>query len=374
MNTEKYIVYILCLAIGSILSCSEMDESMRRFIKDGQTITYAPKVNADSAEAFAGRERIKLSMRALNPRIGSMKISWDNDAKSVTVPVESSGSEGDFEVLLSDMPEKSYSFQIVAYDRLQNSSIAVVVPGNVYGEIYAGALKARVIRDAVFDEQGNLQVMWSGASSGTIGAILRYTDVAGAQHEIYESTRDITEIPGFKPNSNLEYQTVFLPEPTAIDTFYSDMAVRFVEGPRIDISKAGWTATASSYDGRSCCRSPAYAIDENTSTEWVNSIVPQAVFPHTITIDMGEEHPLRGFSFVQRQNTNASLLKDFQVLVSTDSAVWNSMGDYTLLTVKSIQYIDTPEAATARYFRVICKSANDNGKNLGLPEVGAFVR
>jgi hypothetical protein len=248
------------------------------------------------------------------------------------------------------------------------------VPGNVYGEIYAGTLKPRVIKDAVFDGQGNLQVIWRGASSGTIGTTLKYTDVAGAQHEIYESARDITVIPGFKPNSELEYQTVFLPEPTAIDTFYSNKAVRFVEGPRIDISKVGWTATASSYDARSCCRSPAYAIDGNISTEWVNSIVPQTVFPHTITVDMGQEHPLRGFSFVQRQNTTASLLKDFQVLVSTDSAVWISVGDYALSTTKSVQYIDIPEAAIARYFRVICKSANDNGKNLGLPEVGAFVR
>jgi hypothetical protein len=374
MNTEKYIVCILCLAIGSLLSCSEMDENMRRFIKDGQTITYAPKVNADSAEAFAGRNRIKLSMRALNPRIGSMKISWDNDAKSVTVPVETSVGEGDFEVLLPDMFEKSYSFKIVAYDRLQNSSISVVVPGNVYGEIYASTLKARLISDAVFDEQGDLQVIWRGANRGTIGTILKYTDVAGMQHEIFESTRDITEIPEFKPNSNLEYQTLFLPEPTAIDTFYSDMAVRFIEGPRIDISKAGWTATASSYDGRSCCRGPLYAIDDILTTEWVNSIVPQTVFPHTITIDMGQQHPLRGFSFVQRQNSTASMLKDFQVLVSTDSATWNSMGHYTVLAIKDKQYIDIPQTENARYIQVICKSANDGGKNLALAEVGAFIR
>lgn len=374
MNKGKYIACALFVAMVAFFSCTEMDESMRRFIKNGEITMYAPKVNPDSVDAFSGRNRIQLSIADLNPRISNLKISWNNQAKSVTVPVEGISNGDKLDVLLSDMEEKSHSFEMVAYDYLENPSVKVTVSGNVYGEIYASTLKPRVIKDAVFDSQGNLRILWYGASSGTIGTILKYMDVNGVVHELFEVKTDVTEIPGFKPNTNLEYQTVFLPEPTAIDTFYSPMTQRFIEGPRVDISKAGWTATASSYDARSCCRGPAYAIDEKITTEWVNSIVPQTVFPHTITIDMGQEHPLRGFSFVQRQNTTASLLKDFEVLVSTDSVTWNSMGNWALLAIKSIQYIDIPQAANARYVRVICKSANDNGKNLGLPEVGAFTR
>lgn len=374
MKKGKYIYHSIFLILGGFLSCSEMDESMMKFMNDGELNVYAPKVNPDSVEAFAGRDRLKLSFKGLNPKVTNVKISWNNNAQSITAPVEGMSPGDDFEVFLSEMDEGAYTFDMVTYDNFENSSIKATVSGNVYGDIYAGTLKPRVIKDVIFNDVGNVEVIWSGANNGTIGTVLKYMDVDGVQQEIFDAIRDTTEIPGFKVNEDLTYQTVFLPEPTAIDTFYSNDAIRYVEGPRIDISKTGWTATASSFDGRSCCRGPAYAIDENITTEWVNSIVPQAVFPHTITIDMGQEHPLRGFSFVQRQNTTASLLKDFQILVSTDSVAWNSMGDYVLSTVKSKQYIDIPEIVNARYIRVICKSANDGGKNLGLPEAGAFTR
>lgn len=364
----------MMLWLAGFISCTDMDEPMMKFIDEEALKVYAPKVNPDSVQVFAGRDRLKVSVAGLSARVRNIRVSWNNEATFVLVPVEGLAADDNFSFLLPDLVEGSHTLTMVTYDNFENQSMRASVSGNVYGDVYAATLRPRVISDVIFNDAGNVEVIWSGANTGTVGTILKYLDVDGVQQEVFESVRDTTEIPGFKRNEELTYQTVFLPEPTAIDTFYSADAVRYIEGPRVDLSKAGWTASASSFDGRRTDRTPAQAIDGNGLTEWVNSIVPQSYFPHTITIDMGAPQPLRGFSILQRQKSSASLLKDFEALVSADSVTWQSMGDFTVASIKDLQYIDIPAVGDVQYFRLICKSANDGKDNLAIAEVGAFIR
>lgn len=374
MNRRIYISGGILLFVAGVLSCSEMNEPMMRFIDEEAVKVYAPKINPDSVQVFAGRDRVKVSVSGLSSRVRNVRVSWNNDAESLLVPVEGLGEGQQFSFLLPGLTEGSHTIAMTTYDNFENQSMRTSASGNVYGDVYASTLRPRVIKDVIFNEAGNVEVIWSGANTGTVGTVLKYQDVDGVQQQLFETVRDTTEILRFKRNEDLTYQTVFLPEPMAIDTFYSPDAVRYIEGPRVDLSKAGWTASASSFDGRRTDRTPAQAIDSNGATEWVNSIVPQSYFPHTITIDMGTPQPLRGFSILQRQKSSASLLKDFEALVSADSVTWESMGNFTVASVKSLQYIDIPKVGDVQYFRLVCKSANDGKDNLAIAEIGAFVR
>src|SRR5699024_1544060 len=80
-------------------------------------------------------------------------------------------------------------------------------------------------------------------------------------------------------------RTLYVPDSTCIDTFYTAYDTVKVIGPPVEISKDGWSATASA-EHKSSRRVAANMIDKDKNTKWLSGVGCCNDYPYTITIDM----------------------------------------------------------------------------------------
>ena len=111
MKLFKKLIFIF-LSIGALISCEE-------FIEEGP-IVYIGKV--DSLKAYAGRNRVMLEwQKLLDPRAKTAKIFWENRTKSTELQLTDKATLT--QVVVEDLAEGSYVFEICTYDTYGNSSI-----------------------------------------------------------------------------------------------------------------------------------------------------------------------------------------------------------------------------------------------------------
>lgn len=360
-----------------ISSCSKMDHTYEHFWNDGERVYPAP---ADSVRVYPGRNRLELSWSIFgDANVSKAKIYWNYRNDSLEVPINSTGKKDTIKAMLSNMEEKSYAFTIYTFNDKGDKSIPVSAVGRVYGDSYINSLFIRLLKNAFYKEDA-LVINWGEPADATsIGSELVYQNTDGVMQTIrIAPDEDSTIIKNFDfhPNSTFAYRTVYLPDTMAIDTFYTAFDTINVKGPRIDILKTGWTATASSFDSRSgsSYRPPVNTIDNNPSTIWVNQISPQTYYPHTLIIDMGQiVEGVDGISLlVMKRNETPSSI---EVLVSADGNDWSTMGTYSVLNIaNTLQYFDFAEKQYIRYFKIIAISPSGNTNNIVIAEVGAYTR
>src|SRR3546814_3760695 len=122
-----------------------MDALYSGFLEEGEFI-YPGK--ADSLRAHPGYNRIQLSWIVLaDPNATNAVIYWDNRADSLEVDLGQVARPDTMRVILNDMEEKAYSFQVVTRDEKGNLSVTSEVLGTVYGDVYQNSLLTRAVRN-----------------------------------------------------------------------------------------------------------------------------------------------------------------------------------------------------------------------------------
>lgn len=227
-------IAILLTMIGGLASCDGMDTHYKDFIKAGP-IVYIGKV--DSLKAFAGRDRIQIEWRKLlDPRAKTATIFWENGTKSVEVQLEPGK---DMKYVIDGLAEGSYIFDVYTYDGLGNTSIKSETTGTVYGAGYEKLLFNSQIKSAVLKNK-ILTVTFAAPQDNTlIGSEIRYINTDGEEETanlVYRTVIKGDEESG-EPDKvvintkieiknlsgkRIEFRSVYLPEPTAIDYFYTD--------------------------------------------------------------------------------------------------------------------------------------------------------
>ena len=107
---------LMLLAIAS-QSCTDMNDLTDKYLDEGE-IVYAAKV--DSVGVRAGENRIQLDIYVKAQRVENLRVYWNNYEDSVDVEI--GGKTGVFPVILDDMPESGYLFQLVSFDKFGNRS------------------------------------------------------------------------------------------------------------------------------------------------------------------------------------------------------------------------------------------------------------
>lgn len=217
MRLFKNLTLVL-LFIGTLVSCDTMDATYKEFIEDGP-IVYIGKV--DSLKAYAGRNRTMLEwQKLLDPRAKTAKIFWENRTKSVEVPLIDNTKLIQF--VIDGLAEGTYVFEVCTYDTHGNSSIMSEVPCTVYGGVYEKLLFNTKVKTAVL-KNGVLTITFATSLESTfLGSEITYTTSEGENKtvilEVPETQIKIDEFAG----SHITYRSVYLPERTAIDYFYSE--------------------------------------------------------------------------------------------------------------------------------------------------------
>ncbi len=378
LEMKKHTVRVNCLLITTlfltIFSCGDMDETYRHFWDDGEKIYPAP---ADSLKVYSGKNRVAISWIVKgDPNVKMAKIYWNNRTDSLEVPFQSTGKKDSLYVLIEDLVEGTYSFDVFTYNGKGNKSVPRSVVGTVFGDSYGNALLPRYMQSA-FHDNNTLTITWgSPADETSIGSEIYYKSSEGKKTKVLaDNFAETTTIAEFVPelNPTISYSTIYVP-PMSIDTFYSPIQQIQAKGAPIFFPKTGWGATASSFDSRSgsSYRPPQNTIDGKLNTMWVNQISPQTYYPHTLTIDMGSIiEDVAGISIVVKRRNETPRLID--VYVSSDGVSWSLMGLYTVENVSDIvQNFDFQEPLNIRYFRIVGKEPSGNTPNIVIVEVGAY--
>ncbi len=229
MRMKKYIWGIL--GLGLLAACSKMEDNYQEYLKNG-VIIYTAKV--DSLKAFPGRNRIALSwLLVSDPKIDKCRVFWNSGKDSVTVPVQRSAGIDTINVVLDNLEENVFTFDVYTYDNTGNSSVKEEIIGTVYGDNYIASLYNRPVRKTTY--QGGTkraEIIWFGVNPQAVAVDIEYTNVNGDLVKKREvavrpdpfkpmAFPDTTRLADYKQGTSFRYRTAYKPVPTAIDTFYT---------------------------------------------------------------------------------------------------------------------------------------------------------
>jgi len=368
---KRFVAYITVLGFLFLVfsRCQKMDDSYKKYVVPGG-LTYPEKVI--KPVVHSGRNRVAITwLKGTDPSVIKAKIYWNNYTDSVSVDV---GKDKDsIDVVIDNLPEQQYTFDIVTFNNKGDKSVPSEVLGNVYGDSYALGLLNRPVNQ-IRDEDGDtIHILW-GAADITGGAYMSEVDYVNSDADTvvarFPVSADSSEITDIKKGTVFNYRTIFLPDSLAIDTFYTAYQSMLVTLPPVEYDRTGWTALAEDYDVPTG-RVPQNVLDNNISTVWhMNKSLP---YPHHITIDMHNENQLNGLTFIQRTPLDGAA-KLIEIQISDDGENWTSLGNFTLENTGDKQFVDLPEAVNARYFKVFVKSDYKNSTFTAIAEIGGYKR
>ena len=218
-NIAKYLcLFSLAFVLGA---CSGMNDKIDPYLSQGE-IVYIAK--SDSVHVFSGKNRFLVSFWNKDPRATQMEFLWNRKKNSkvvdlapdrdITVPVD---------VIIDELVEGDYTFSMLTHDEFGNSSIPDVHVVKVYGDVFQQMITQRGVKS--HSVSGNkVTINWGNSySSKEWGILLSYTDVSGnaTSKKIEKAVLGSkTTLENVDVTKELSYQTLYLPEATAIDTFY----------------------------------------------------------------------------------------------------------------------------------------------------------
>ncbi|MDD7887718.1 DUF4998 domain-containing protein [Flavivirga sp. 57AJ16] len=231
MKKIKYYIAILILPVFICLlnSCNDTYEFHQKYISEGETL-YATKI--DSVKTLPGNNRIKLSGYLSNAfDVETITVYWDNKANNQVFSYSKSEEDIDMiELIVENLEEKSYEFEIYTSDSNGNNSIRVTVFGTVYGENYRSNLEARLINSFNVDENDNATVNFNIASELTRATEIKYTNLSGTEivNTVLNNESE-TVLEQVDMTAPIMYRTFYVPiaaddegHETTIDEFDSD--------------------------------------------------------------------------------------------------------------------------------------------------------
>lgn len=281
-----YSLAILVVFILSVTSCEDFMDIHKEYIEGGEII-YAPK--PDSVNFIAGKGRVLFNCRTYNaPNVRSIDVYWNDGLDSLIIPVELKTGYDSISVILDNLEEKSYTFNIQATDNFGHKSLFMTDFGTSYGDTYQATLNDRLVESLTLsDQEGTIK--WYYAPQYLVRSEVRYVKKNGSQAIVkVPSTDDLVQLPDVKPGSTFEYRSLYIPEEVAIDTFataWKEYETPFPAEYKYD--RSSWEVLSVSDVSTSEGGGMATLIDGDLSTYWQSAYEGgDAPLPHWAVIDM----------------------------------------------------------------------------------------
>ena len=252
MKKQHSIIFVaLILVVFSISSCSKWDD-YKQYTANGET-SYTGKL--DSAKISSGRLRVRLEgILPADPKIVQCKIYWNDGKDSIQFSI-AKGSVPELFSRIFAVDEGAKNFKIRTFDAAGNSSVVVSTSGVVYGPRYESGLINRPLLSSELFSNGNTVMTWDNfdTTSGAKGTVSEYTTVSNTKASVFTPvSQSTTTLPNFKAGTTVSYKTMYLPNLTAIDTFYCASQTTGVkyEITSLYLSNTGPSFQRNTFDGR----------------------------------------------------------------------------------------------------------------------------
>lgn len=212
------VFFLMCFAI---VSCEKYDKDYKDFL-DSREVIY-PGL-AKNVRYHAGNLRTVLVWNpSPDPSIKNYVVIWNNGADSVSVNAATHNPVDSISVSIPNLEEYVYSFKIIAYDNEGHISVGQEINNvRVYGPVYQSTLSNRLLKSALRSGNDAIVELFAGEKSSPYSKIT-YTTTAN-EEKVINVTNDETQVvlKDYKSLSKFQFQTYFLPDSTAIDTFRSE--------------------------------------------------------------------------------------------------------------------------------------------------------
>tara|TARA_B100000900_G_scaffold345482_1_gene309915 strand:+ start:10630 stop:12393 length:1764 start_codon:yes stop_codon:yes gene_type:complete len=203
----KYFFRILILSlIFSNYSCGDMDSIHEDYLQGEQV--YAGKLDTLKIRPGYYRAQLEGQTQFLG---NSNQIIIEYDDQTEVYDINSENIEnGIYTMILPNLDEKSYEFNVTTQDELGNLSVSQIVAGSSVGDIFVSDQDPREIIDFTFEDDGTYANFFGNAQSENV--IFTVIDYENESEEIskdtlfYQDSR--IKIEQYKPLGNLQTTSV----------------------------------------------------------------------------------------------------------------------------------------------------------------------
>lgn len=227
---SRFAITAVAAVLLSGTACNKKATDYRDFLNN-EELVYPGAVTR--AAVFPGNSRLMLTWHpGPDQTITRYVVYWNNFTDSVVVNATSHNTNDTIKTIIGNLSEYTYSFYINAFDAAGNKSITTTVNNaRVYGAQYRSTLYNRLPEAAKpFVVNGNNSVTLNFLTPDTINinTVIRYTNAAGVAStlNLAPGSNSVT-LPDFRFGTPVLYQSSYIPERTAIDTFFTAAADTF---------------------------------------------------------------------------------------------------------------------------------------------------
>jgi len=359
----KRLYFILTFAVLLTLSsCENFMDVHQEYIKDGEII-YSPKVAATSF--IAGNERI-LFLAALykSPNVRSIDVFWNGRADSLIAPVTPTTEIDIFEIMIPNLPERSYTFDIRTTDIFGHKSLWSTDFGNSYGANYLNTLGNRRLNEVSMVEINGApggRVTFYSAADLLVRNEVRYTKSDGST-AIVTLPADLSEIecPDAKGGSTIDYRSFYIPEEEAIDTFATDWATSTSTFPFIYLyDRSNWEVLACSDERADDGGGMHMILDGDVNTYWHSQWGPDVDLPHWLLVDFGKPLNTVKIDLYRRPgNTDTKTVEIyFGDTPDAEEGEWTKVAE-TEVNANLMEVIPFDQTTKGRYMKIIFPDGN----------------
>jgi hypothetical protein len=223
-------VLVVALLVAAVVACTDMDDYLK--YTGGKDLIYTGRV--DSVHARAGNDRVVITgLLIADPKIVKLKIFWNIRQDSLILDIERSAGVDSLSVPIV-LPEGRYNFELITYDAAGNSSVTVFAGGSSYGTNYRSSLINRPIKSAEATGANEVKIRMYNSDETALFTDLTYTTSTDEQKVIrIRSDIDSLILTDYKDDTEFGWQTYYLPEKLAVDTFKAESQII---GPMVDVT------------------------------------------------------------------------------------------------------------------------------------------
>src|SRR5690606_23470555 len=148
-----------------------------------------------------------------DPSVTTATIYWNNRQDSAVISLDDVTGSDTMRVMIDNLEEKSYTFEVYTKDGAGNTSVRSEVLGEVYGDVYRSSLLHRAIQDVSFShDEKRLIIAWTPAEETAVRDSITYTLTNGEMRvQAVPVDEDTTRLADYAPNTSFGYRSYFLP-------------------------------------------------------------------------------------------------------------------------------------------------------------------
>lgn len=317
MKTLKTSIFATAAILGSVVSCTSQDDIYKEFIKDGGYIYPAKAANITSETGF---QKVTLFWPVpKDPSLRSARVYWDNYTDSLDLNY--SDFSDTVSVTITNLADRSYTFDIVNFDKLGNKSIAAEKSATPYGMNWLSTHEERQFKHAWVDGT-TATVQLTESTSEMVATKFRYKNLDGEWVEFGPrmTPREVNfKLTNAMRGKYFEFSSGFLPS-DGRDTAWMEWTKSSY--PIVyPLDTKDWTVTATT-GGTMGENTPDKIFDgiADANHRWHSTAGNN--FPKILSIDTnceaGKEPTYKTFSMARNPQTSYRYIFNFQIFTGNE--------------------------------------------------------